>query len=137
MRGRQRRAELADQIDHPGQRQRRLGAGLHVAQDRAQRPARHLLHRDEEVILVLAEVVDPADVGVRDPAGQADLTAQPLPVLGVVRQLAAQQLQRDPLVELEVVDDIDDAHAAFTEQLEDAVAAGQQRARHDLGGAVG
>jgi hypothetical protein len=136
--GGQRGAQLHDQIELAAERQRRLVGGVDGAQQVAQGPPAQELHGDEQLIAMLAEVVHPAHVGVRHPAGQPHLGAQSLPVVRVARQLRVQELEGDRLVELAVVHFIDRAHAPFAERPDDLVAAGQHLAGIDglpVGGA--
>jgi hypothetical protein len=93
-----------------------------------QRPARYELHRDELFAVQFHEVVDPADVFVRDPPGQDDLAAQGL--LPFRRHpVRPDAFQGDVLIELDVPGAVDDAHAAVAEDRLDPVPAAQQRPR--------
>ena len=79
--------------------------------------------------MVLADVVDAADVAVRHLARDAHLVVElgePLRILGDGRR---QELQRDALSEAQILGAVDLAHAAAADQAEDAVALGEQRAR--------
>jgi hypothetical protein len=69
-----------------------------------------------------------ATLRVGDAAREPDLLAKALVHRRVVRQVGAQELERDDLAELEVTHAVDAAHAADAEQAEDLVAA-----RDDLG----
>ena len=85
-----------------------------------------VLHRQEEGLSLLVEVVHPADVLVPDLAGRLDLVPEALdhPPLG--RDLGLDELEGDFLVEFRVVGPIDTAHAARAQLLDDFVPAGKQ-----------
>ena len=100
-----------------------------LAQDLAQVDALHVLHRDVAQALVLAVLVDAADVLVADAPGQLDLGLEAPGDLGIARDLRPQHLDRDVLVEQPVVGAVDDAHAALAELLLDLVAAGHDGAQ--------
>jgi hypothetical protein len=122
----QRRCQLLDEVDLAAQGPGVAPGRVDVLHHRAQgRPAQEL-HGDEQLLAVLAEVVDPAHVRVRDPTGQPDLLAQPLPVVGISGQLDVEQLERDGLLEL-VIEHLEHrAHAADPERADDLVAVGEQ-----------
>ena len=87
-----------------------------------------VLHRQVQTALRLADVVDAADVRMRDLARHANLASQV--VSGVlVRSQYGQELERDGLTELEVVRAVDLAHAASAERRDDAEATGEDGAR--------
>ena len=73
----------------------------------------------------LAHVVDAADVRVRNAARVAHLGQQPLARFRVAFQGGGEELQRDRLVEPQVVGAVHLAHAAAAEQRDDAVAGGE------------
>ena len=82
--------------------------------------------------MVLADVVDAADVAVRHLARDAHLgveLGEPLRVLG---DGGRQELQRDVLPEAQILGAVDLADAAAADQAEDAVALGEQGARRQL-----
>jgi hypothetical protein len=87
------------------------------------------LHRDEEQPLLLAEVVDRADVAMSHAPRQLDLGLEALRHPAVVGDVRAQHLDRDDLVERAVARLVDHAHAAAPERTEDLVARMEQRAR--------
>ena len=107
-------ADLSNDLDGLVRRQ-----PADAAQQRRKVFAVHVLHRHERTAVPLADVMNPADIGMRDLAGGARLVAQARRQGGLV---AAQELQRDGLAEREIVGAIDLAHAAATEQADDAVA---------------
>ena len=79
------------------------------------------LHDDERLALVLADVVDRADVRMVQRRGGARLALEALERLRVARQLARQELERDLAAEARVLGAVDDTHAAAAEPVEDAV----------------
>jgi hypothetical protein len=87
--------------------------------------ARDQLHREVELAVVLADVVDAHDVGMRERGHRSRLARQPRLLGGVIADLAtvAQELDREPASELGVLGGEHDAHAALAEHLEQAVAA--------------
>jgi hypothetical protein len=86
-----------------------------------QRPPLQVLHHQERLALVLADVVDGADVGVVERRGGHRLALEALARGLVVEQLLRQELERHRAVEPRVLRPANDAHAAATEPLEDAV----------------
>ena len=114
-------------------------AALPEAADALQQPGQIFavdqLHRQEHAAVVLADVVDAADVAVRHLARDAHLVVElgePLRILGNGRR---QELQRDGLAEPQILGTVDLAHAATADQPEDAVALGEQRTRgHRIAG---
>ena len=88
----------------------------------------HVLHRQEPAAVGVAEVVQAADVLVRDLARDAQLVVELRPARGIAPRRLGQELQRDRLIEREVVGPIDLAHAAAAEQRHEAIAAGDDGA---------
>src|SRR6185503_19287794 len=78
------------------------------------------------------DVVDPADVRMRDLAPEAHLVMEPLEIGRVALAARREKLQRDGLAELRVVRAIDLAHAALAEDRGDAIAAGDDGAGREL-----
>ena len=79
------------------------------------------LHGQEVASVGLADVPDPTDVRVRDLARDSDLVEQTLEPVGVLTQLRRQELERDDLVELEVMGAVDLTHPAAPGETLDAV----------------
>src|SRR5262249_55482280 len=79
------------------------------------------LHRDEADLVVRADVVEGNDVRVRDLAAERELLLEARQHRRV-GDAVAKQLDRDGLVELEVLGLIDDRHASAADLLADAVA---------------
>ncbi|HEV2764706.1 MAG TPA: hypothetical protein VGV38_17130, partial [Pyrinomonadaceae bacterium] len=100
-------------------------------QDRGQLLAAHELHRKEVLPLGLADVVDAADVSVRHLPREAHLLVEARERRAVARDALGQELQRDRLLELQVVRAVDLAHAAATQEADDAVAPGEHRPRDE------
>ena len=69
----------------------------------------------------LADVVDATDVAVGDLAGDAHLAAESLQQARIERRGLGQELQRDLLLQFQVVCSVDLAHAAAAEKAEDAI----------------
>ena len=84
-----------------------------------------VLHRDERTATPLGDVVNPADIRMRDLARGPRLVAQSRRERGII---AAQELQRDRLAKREIVGAVDLSHAAATEQSDDAIARGEDGA---------
>ena len=124
--------EVAVDDPHPVrglQPQERLAGDLQAAPDREDplahedvldRPSDHVLHGDEFLAADLAQVVHPAHVLVGDLAGEEDLLPQALDVDVILG--AAQHLEGDGGVQLEVVGQVDHPHAAEADELLDPVA---------------
>ena len=74
------------------------------------------------------DVVDAADVRMRDLPRGPDFVVKLREPDRLVTQRVGQKLQRDRLTEPEIVSPIHLAHAAFAEQADDAIAAVEQRA---------
>ena len=91
-----------------------------------------VLHRDEVLPFPVDDVVDAADVRMRDLATETHFIVQSAEEDRVAREAGGKELQRDRLVELRVVGAIDLAHAAGAEEAGDAVAAGDDRAGREL-----
>src|SRR5262245_7972189 len=71
--------------------------------------------------VLLADVVNRADVGMVQGGGHARLTAKPLENLRVANDRVRKELQRHRSGESRVLGFIDDTHAAGAELLEDAI----------------
>ena len=77
------------------------------------------LHRDERLALVLAELVDRADVRVLQRGGQTRLALEPRQPLRRRAGLVAQHLDRDFAAEPEILRSIHHAHAAFAQAVQE------------------
>ncbi len=93
-------------------------------------------HGDKLLALHLADVEDPADVGMGDLARKADLVVKTLKPGGIVFEGFGQEFQGDGLVEREVVGAVDLAHSPRAEEADNAVALGDHHAGFEppLGG---
>jgi len=87
-----------------------------------------VLHRKEVMAFRLTDVVNAANVGVRDLAGDTDFPSKPLERLCVSCELHGKKLQSDHMVEHEIVGTVDLSHAPLTDALDDAVATGKNGA---------
>jgi len=76
-------------------------------------------------VVGICQVVDPADVGMRDLAGHANLALKYGETLWIGFDRLRQELQRHELAQLQVIGKVDLAHAAATELLHNAVPAAQ------------
>ena len=86
-----------------------------------QRHAVEELHGDEGLAVVLADVVDGADIRMIEGGGGLGLAQETGPRLGVLRDTIGQQLQSHKAVQTRVLGFVNDAHAATAEPLDDAV----------------
>ena len=120
---RQRRQDAQRRPAQPRRWWRRRYAGAR------KEPALQKLHRDEQRPLVLADLVDLADVWMIDAGGRAGLAPEPLLRRRIVGH-PGQHLQRDGAMKALVASGIDDAHAAFAELAFDGVGADANRRSH-------
>ena len=79
------------------------------------------LHDDERLPVVLADVVDRADVRMVQRRGGAGLALEALQRLPGRGELGRQELERDLAAQPRVLGLVDDAHAAAADPVEDAV----------------
>ncbi len=79
----------------------------------------------------VADVVDPADVGVRHLPRQPDLGMKARKLDGIAGQLRGQELQGDGLVELQIVGSIDFSHPALSYESDDSIAIRKNRPRSE------
>ena len=126
-----------DELGAMGRRQAFAGAHEHVEHRSpvvglfhplAQRLAVDVLHRDEDLAVVRADVVDDDDVGMRQP-GHRLCFAKQASFTGRAIFVAMQELECDSPVELRIVGAVDHAHAAAAELLEDHVPTDEAPAR--------
>ena len=80
--------------------------------------ALHPFHDDERLAIVLADVVDGADVGMVQRGCGARFNAEALNGLSIARQILGDELQRDRTAKAGVVGAVDDAHAAGSKLME-------------------
>jgi hypothetical protein len=79
------------------------------------------LHHDEKMAVVLADLVNGADVGVVQRRRSAGLAAETFESLGIVGGAVGQELEGDKAAQLGVFSFVDHTHSAATEQFDDAV----------------
>src|SRR6185436_18727395 len=86
-----------------------------------QRRALQILHGDERAAVLLADVVDRADVGMVERRGGPGFTLKAAQGLGITRQIAGDELERHRTVQARIFGFVHHAHPAAAELLEDAV----------------
>ena len=110
------------------QHQRLLGGqSADAAQQRGEILTIDELHRDEELPVDLGDVVQAADIRMRDLSADAHFFVKARGV-AVMRE----KLQRDALTEFEIVGAVDLAHPALSDQRHDAVTLAEDRAGREL-----
>ena len=110
--------DLAEDRDRAGLREAAFSLD-----DRPQVLPRHVLHRDVREVAAHPEVVDAGHVRVLDLPVEVDLPLEPLEELLVVRlPVGGEHLDRDDLLEVQVLRLEDDAHAAAADGFEPSVA---------------
>ena len=108
-----------------------------LAADRVlQRLALHPLHHDEGVALVLGDVVDHADVRMREGGAGARLARESFPRLRARGHVLGQQLEGHAAAQARVLGLVDHTHAAPSELGEDPVV-GERLADHRCGSPPG
>ena len=115
------RAQLEDQFQPADQAQRRP-----AADDLAERLTVDVLHRDERLALVLADVVDGDDVGMGQARRRTGFAGEPLLDLVVEDR---QDLDRDGPIEHRIAGQVEQPHAAFAKAIQDFVPADSLRKR--------
>jgi hypothetical protein len=88
----------------------------------------HVLHGDKGRAFDFADVVDAADVGVGDEAGDADFAVEAFEEALVAAGFLGEEFEGDGLAEGEVGSAVDFAHAAAAEEGDDAVASAEEGA---------
>ncbi len=88
-----------------------------------------VLHREKRRAVDFIDVVDAADVGMRDLARHPDFGVELRQARRILVDVRREELQRDRLTELQVVGAVDLAHAAATEAFDDPVASAEEGAR--------
>jgi hypothetical protein len=108
--------DLREHLDRP------LGRELPVPlEGGTQVGALHVPHRQVELALVLARLVDRNHVRVVERGRELRLTEEALPEVGVLHQLGCDQLQRHRPLERGVMREIDHAHTAAPEERLNAI----------------
>ena len=124
MRGVEGVGDLRAEVDHGRDRHR-------ASVDRVlQRPALQPFHDNEWSAVVRADVVNSADLRMRQRGCGARLALEPLQRVARAGRDVWEKLERDPASELGVLCFVDDAHAAAAKLLEDLVPR-NRRADHD------
>ena len=90
-----------------------------------------VLHREIQIALDLADVVDATDVGMRDLPRRPDLVVKLREPARVGREILRQEFQRHGLAEAQIVGAVDLAHPAAAEQSDHAVPAVEHGARRE------
>ena len=86
-----------------------------------QRRALQILHGDERSAVLLADVVDRADVWMVERRGGPGFTLKAAQGLGITRQIVGDELERHGTVQPRIFGFVDHAHPAAAELLDDAV----------------
>ena len=94
-----------------------------------------VLHCQEAAAVGLAEVVEPADILVRHLSGDAQLVVKLGQRRRTVRGALGEEFQRDGMIEREIFGAVHLTHPAATEQRDEPIAAGDDRARSEQAGA--
>jgi hypothetical protein len=127
-----RRFERTSDRDRDAHRFRRCERAVAI-EPRGQALAIEMLHRDvEQAVLGTAEVEQTHHVRALDSARCMRLALEARDRGGVSRELATQDLQRDPPLHHQVIGRVDGAHPAFAEQLGDAEPPGHHRAEQGV-----
>src|SRR5947209_20388652 len=79
-------------------------------------------HREENLTVDLANVVNPTDVRMRHLAGDTHFAMEALHGVDILREIPGKKFKSDRLAQPEIVRAIDFAHAAFAQQTNDAIA---------------
>jgi hypothetical protein len=122
VRGREPRAQLPRDLDRLV-----LRDAADSAEQRCEIFAVHILHREEAPAVGVAEIVQTADVLVRHLAREAQLLMEPREAVGVRCHAFGKKLQRDRMIERQVVGAIHLAHAAAAEERDQSIASGDDR----------
>src|ERR1044071_1642024 len=120
MRGGQSRANLPCDFDRFVARQT-----TNAPQQRRQILAIDELHRKKVPAIDLADVIDAADIRMRDLPSDADFVVKARQRSPIEGDRVRQELERDNLFEFEILSLIDFAHPAATHQTDDAITLSQ------------
>ena len=116
-------ADAADHVDRG-----LLGKCTAGANMRRQIQTVDVLHREEEMSVGIADIVNAADVGMGDLPRYAYLIVKLGEAMRIGRECGREKLQRDRMAEPQILGLIDDTHAAASELPDDPIAARQRRA---------
>ena len=115
MRGVQRVGDLDAEPQHRLESERTGGESI------LQRRALQILHGDERSSVLLADVVDRADVRMVERRCGPGFTLKAAQGLGIARQIAGDELERHGTMQPRIFGFVDHAHPAAAELLDDAV----------------
>src|SRR5712692_2198803 len=91
-----------------------------------ERLAFHEFHGNEVLAVLLADIVNRADVGMIERGGGFGFAAEALECGGALRGFRRKKLQRDEALEAGVFGFVDDAHATAAQLLEYAIVRDRQ-----------
>ena len=117
--GAMREGQALGNLDRAGDRLRRIHRSLR--QPRRQRGAVELLHHQEHRAVLLADVVQRADVGMGEGGNRRRFPFEARPPSGVVAELPRQHLDGDAALEPGVPGGVDLAHATGAQRIRDLV----------------
>ncbi len=126
MRGIQRVRNLNPQIEQQFHLQRTTGDPV------LQRRAFQKFHGDERLAVLLANLINRADVGMVQCGGRARFAPKTFQGLRILGYIEGQKFQRDKSAELSILRLVNDTHASAAEFLEDSVM-GNREANKRLG----
>ena len=115
--------DLSANLGHLGRRE-----APEAFQESGQTAAFHHLHRQEMPAGDFVHIIDPADVGVGHPAGDADLAQEMLEYPGLSAKIRRKELERHRLTQLQVLGVVDLTHPPTAQGSDDPVAIGEVRA---------
>ena len=116
------RQELPSEADRAIQRRRAL-----FSEQPRQGAPRGELHGEEKIAVLFTKIEGAHDVGVVHPTGEAHLLAEPRHTLSGARQLGAEDLERDDLVQGEIPRLVHHAHPARAQKTDHLVAPVEHR----------
>src|SRR5205823_9891824 len=111
------RAELLHELNLASERQLRAPSN-----QRGQRLALDVLHRDERLAVEFADVEDGDDVGVMQSSGRLRFAREALPDLRAVGGLAKQLDDDAPVADVRIAGEIEVAHPPVADRLDDLIA---------------
>ena len=114
------RVECVRELRHQVDRALRLH-GTRAVQQRSEVGALDVAHRDVQVTVALAGLVDRHDAGVIDRRGESRLRQEARAEASILGQVRGQQLQRYLAPQTQVLGAVHHAHAAATEERLDAI----------------
>ena len=109
------------------------GRLAHTTKDGREIFAIDIFHGDKVQPIGFSDVVNAADIGMRNLSCDPHLVMESLELVGVVRKRRRKELERDRLPQLQIVRPIDLPHAALAEKTDYAVTLREHRARRKPG----